>query len=792
MSKSQYFASVSALLLLTTGAYSQATLDQLLATVSVDKKGKCSVVDIRLNRPASYQHHFPANAGNSLSISIEPLGTTADNGKDEAMVNKEAASVPVGNAAGLDGVSYDPNASGGPEIRLSFTKNVAYRVVMDTNTRHLRVDVAAPGNALACLGQADGDAPTANDQAGKSDGAPIANTAEAALAEGKVQMRARDYARATAYFTKAISIGNGKTKQEAQEMLGLSRERAEQLPHAQAEYQTYLKLYPKGAGAARVRARLEGVRAAMDQAANQQFAERKGKQDLAAPDAQKLAAPKPSQVVDALTADSGKGDAEVSADEAQIGGLHNTGQGMALRAQEPVKDPNAWTWEHTGSISQYYYRNDYYRAAAPGSGGFGLHETNQNEVISSADGFLRGHNQDYEMELRASLFNEKGFGKQSDLKNTSIGTVYADMKSKQTGLSARVGRQSKSTGGVFGRFDGALLGWQIDKAAKISAYAGSPVYSRKAKPFADKRYFYGASVDYTFPGDQWAGALYAVAQDIGNFVDRRALGMELRYTNKELSLYTAGDYDVFFKEINNAYLSGNWHVRDGTNVYGNIDFRRSPFLLTENALMGESIDDLETLASIVGDDSVYQYAVERTATATTAGGGISQEINEDWQIAFDATVARYSGTPDSGIDITDPVSGITLNRLIGMASPGIEYYLSASLNGANVFKEADSLTFGLRYSGGKSSSFYMADAYYRFPLTENWRLSPRIRFAMRDSKTSDQKIYQVAPSISARYRLNKAWSFESELGATWEDVVTSISSNQTLNVRATAGYRFEF
>jgi hypothetical protein len=782
MSKSQYFAiaSIPAMLLVSTPAWSQATLDNLLATVSVDKKGKCSVVDIRLNRPASYQHHFPANSGNSLAISIEPLGTTAGDAADAAAApDKEAASVPVGNSAGLDGVSYDPNATGGPEIRLSFEKNVAFRVIMDTNTRHLRVDVAAPANALACLGQAAGEAASPAEQSGKGDGPLAGNTAEGALAAGKSQLAGKDYARATAYFTKAVSIGSGKVKQEAQELLGLARERAGQLPHAQAEYQAYLKAYPKGAGASRVRTRLEGVRAAMDQVAEQQFAERRSKQDLTTPGRATLAAPKPSQVVEALTDQSGKSDADAPTDAQPIGGLHNTGQGLALKGQEPVTDPDAWKWEHSGSISQYYYRNDNFRASDPASHNFGMHQVYQNEIISSADGFLHGENQSYEMDLRASLYNEKGFGQQSDIKSTNIGTLYADLKSKDTGLSARLGRQSKSTGGVFGRFDGALLGWQANKELKFSAYSGSPVYRRDAKPFADKRMFYGASVDYTFPGDQWAGALYAMAQDVGSVIDRRALGAELRYTSKELSVYTAGDYDVFYRELNNAYVSANWHVRDGTNVYGSADFRRVPFLLTENALMGQSVDDLETLVSVWGEDNVYQFALDRTATARTINGGISQELNQDWQLSLDGTVAEYSGTPASGgVDAIPP--------------PGIEYYTSASLNGSNLLRDGDSVTFGLRYSGSKTSNFYMADAYYRFPVNENWRLSPRIRFSMRDSKTSDQKIYQVVPSIASRYRLNKKWSFESELGVTWEDIVTSLSSTQTLNARATAGYRFEF
>jgi hypothetical protein len=771
------FASIPALLLLSTPSFSQATLDQFLSTVTVDKNGVCSSIDIRLNRPASYLHHFPATAGDLLSISVEPLGTTT--GEEADVSGRESASVPVGNSAGLDGVSYDPSASGGPEIRLSFSKSVAYRLVMDTNTRHLRVDVSSPANALTCLGRAEGDIGEAPSQEAKSDGPLVGSSAEAALAEGKSQLAGKDYGRATAYFTKAVAKGSGKTKQEAQEFLGLARERAGQLPHAKAEYESYLKSWPKGPGAARVRGRLDGVRAAMDQAAEEQFAARRSAKTSLVPEKSTEPALK-SPIGDTLVADhSGKGDAEMSNGPVVVGGLRDTGQGMVLKSREPVKDPNAWTWEHSGSLAQIYYRNDNFRSSDPASHNYGLHEVFQNEIISTADGFLRGQNQDYEMELRASLFNEKGFGQQADIKATSVGTLYADLKSKDTGLSARFGRLSKSTGGLFGRFDGALLGWQLDKQIKLQAYAGSPVYRRDAKPFADQRYFYGSSIDYTFPGDQWAGALYAMAQDIGGYVDRRALGAELRFTGKTLSVYTAGDYDVFFNELNNAYVSANWHVRDGTNIYANADFRRVPFLLTENALMGQGETELESLVDVFGEDMVYQLALDRTASARTVSGGISQEINKNWQVNFDATLAEYSGTPASG--------GVD-----AIPSPGMEYYVSGQLNGQNVFKDADSVTAGLRYSGSKSNNFYMADVYYRFPVNENWRLNPRLRVSLRDSKINDQKQFLVMPSLVSRYRLDKKWSFETELGVRWEDVLTTLGDTQTLDILATAGYRFEF
>ena len=213
------------------------------------------------------------------------------------------------------------------------------------------------------------------------------------------------------------------------------------------------------------------------------------------------------------------------------------------------------------------------------------------------------------------MFNEKGFATQSDINATSIGSLYLDARMKENGLSARLGRQSKSTGGAFGRFDGALLGWELDNDIKLQAYAGSPVYRRNAKPFEDDRRFVGASVDYSFPGDRWAGALYAIAQDAGSIIDRRALGAELPYNSKEFSIYSAGDYDIFYGELNNAYLNANWRVREGTNIYGTVDFRRVPFLVTSNALMGQVEDDLQSLVEIFGEDAVYELAVDRTATA---------------------------------------------------------------------------------------------------------------------------------------------------------------------------------
>ncbi|MFP8879872.1 MAG: SPOR domain-containing protein, partial [Myxococcota bacterium] len=60
-------------------------------------------------------------------------------------------------------------------------------------------------------------------------------------------------------FTKVVSLPPHPLSAEAKELLGVARERNQQLAHAKAEYEEYLVLYPEGEGAARVRQRLEAL-----------------------------------------------------------------------------------------------------------------------------------------------------------------------------------------------------------------------------------------------------------------------------------------------------------------------------------------------------------------------------------------------------------------------------------------------------------------------------------------------------------------------------------------------------
>jgi tetratricopeptide (TPR) repeat protein len=85
-----------------------------------------------------------------------------------------------------------------------------------------------------------------------ADRAAIMNDARAALA-------AHRYPEAVDLLNRLLRQPEYPARADAQELLGLVRERAGQLAQAKAEYQDYLLQYPQGAGAARVRARLQAL-----------------------------------------------------------------------------------------------------------------------------------------------------------------------------------------------------------------------------------------------------------------------------------------------------------------------------------------------------------------------------------------------------------------------------------------------------------------------------------------------------------------------------------------------------
>ena len=131
------------------------------------------------------------------------------------------------------------------------------------------------------------------------------------------------------------------------------------------------------------------------------------------------------------------------------------------------------------------------------------------------------------------------------------------MNRNTTGLRGRIGRQSRNTGGVLGRFDGLNLGYQLNEHLLFSTVFGKPAYS-SSDGIDSSRSFYGASINYGPILENLDLGMFYIAQDVEGIQDRQAVGAEFRYFGTKQSLWGMVDYDIAYNELASAYLQGSW------------------------------------------------------------------------------------------------------------------------------------------------------------------------------------------------------------------------------------------
>jgi hypothetical protein len=174
------------------------------------------------------------------------------------------------------------------------------------------------------------------------------------------------------------------------------------------------------------------------------------------------------------------------------------------------------TWMVSGSASQFYIRDDSFRTLRDPSlppnpnDDKDAHLTHQNSLLSSFDLSAVWSNDQFKSKFRSSGTEEHKFDDNREI--ASVAALFFETTVKQWDLMTRLGRQTRNTGGVVGRFDGGVVSWQANPNMRLNVVGGSPVERRADEPFKDDRYFYGASVDF---GHLW-GELG------GNFVCHRA------------------------------------------------------------------------------------------------------------------------------------------------------------------------------------------------------------------------------------------------------------------------------
>jgi hypothetical protein len=434
-----------------------------------------------------------------------------------------------------------------------------------------------------------------------------------------------------------------------------------------------------------------------------------------------------------------------------------------------VKD---WNWRLNGSVAQYYDRHESFNEV-----------TGRRVDQSALDNFLdlnTGLSHDrFVSNFRFSGTYTADFLEDGPGDVGRISALYGDANATDLGLYTRLGRQTRSSGGVLGRFDGAHVRYTFDPQLKLNLVGGFPVTQTRDLFINDDTYFYGVSVDVGPFDRRWDGNVFAINQESHGLTDRRGVGGELRYFDDSRNAVSFVDYDIYFSELNTAAFSGTWTFENQATATIAADYRRSPILSINDALIGQTATTVSDLLGTFTADELRQLALDRSTISRSATVGGSYPLNTTFQIGADVTASKISGTiPSGGVE--------------GLPGTDLEWYYSAQLTGTSMIKDGDVGTIGLRYSDATSNDRYTLQLNTRYPVDEALRVGPRVRLDYRKNKNNQDETLSAIPSVRFNYILRRDVQLELEVGGDWSKTETNGVSDTTLGYLIFGGYRLDF
>lgn len=544
-------------------------------------------------------------------------------------------------------------------------------------------------------------------------------------------------------LNKVLNLPPNVLTQAAQELMGEAREKNGEFAKARAEYELYLKLYPKAADLKQVQARIANL----------------PKDDA------------PKQVVVVPT------DAAQKAEEEKL--------------------------QLTGGISQNYYKgvthSDTFATDginAPTITSFS--GTDQSMLLTSLDLTARKRTESLDTRFVLREFNRINF-LPNQPEDYRWNAVYFEQSARDRKFMYRLGRQSGSTGGTPGRFDGVAGGYSISPMWRLNAAVGKPVeYVSAGGNLQDEKRFYSGSIDLTRLPDQWSGSAYGVIQyvggyrsKVGGYRERSALGLEAHYFANQSNYMTQMEFDTIYHKVNLATFQGNWTKESGENYYMVVDHRRSPPLyLNLTGQFSQSAKEVLNSGKITIQE-LRANAIALSPISNMVSVGMSRPFTSKLRMASDF---RVSNTAGQGAYTT---TSLTTGRAIqeGSAGTGNQYALSMQAIGNNLFFENDlgiasaSLT-STGTTKGQSLAFSQVQTF-----KQKWRLDEALQL-FRQSSSDGTRQTQIRPSLTLNYRFTDTMNVSAEAGLeqyhTSNSALNATSDDKTRRKYFYFGYRWDF
>lgn len=410
-----------------------------------------------------------------------------------------------------------------------------------------------------------------------------------------------------------------------------------------------------------------------------------------------------------------------------------------------------------------------------------LGERRQTLSLLGVDLDVRG---DYQLDSSTLQFRFSGghyedLTDDGDASNDRLRYANVSWKSEDQTYSVDFGRQRSRGRGIFGRYDGLLVGYGINDAQKINLVVGAPVASSKVLSLDPERSFVGLSYDWEELFENIDVSFFALNQTIDSLTDRQAIGGEVRYFNQGTSVFSLIDYDTFYSELNAFLLSASHTTAKKTRYHWSFNQRKSPYISTRNALIGQPADSLEELqALLITDEEILDLAADRTLESQTSTLQISQPLNKTYDISGSLTWLTISGAPASG-----GVAEIT--------EPGNQLYFNLYLRGSRLYSAADSNQLGLRISQLSSSDVWSIYITSQYRWAKSWSLSAKLRYDDRENHSGGGQ-QNISPSFRLQYQDKRQYIY-ADLGAIlYTNQVEGLSEISTDIYYTYIGYRYFF
>ncbi len=696
-----------------------------------------------------YTRHFPTKETSRIQVFLEfpeyesrglPLPT-----KREFLNSPPTKLVPAFT------INFPDQKSNSIAIR--FKKPVKFRITPDSSGRGIVVHVPLPKGVKPLPVEVKAPAEEKPQLAdtmpveipGIPEGMGMNDYASKLIAESRVAIGLGEYAKAIELLNTVLNLPLTTSSQDAQELIGLAREKNGEFAKAKAEDELYLKLYPDGEGAKRVRQHLAGVEDSLKSSS------------LAAKDSKK-----------------------------EVSEIHET--------------------TVYGSWDQYYYDAHSHNYNPPGTKNSSTHD--QSSLVSSINLTARTRQNQYDGRVVFRNRQTMDFLPGNSHSNRDrTDAAYVELENKDVDYMVRLGRQNGNSGGILGRFDGAWFRYGLNPKYRVNLVAGTldeykVDYRRHfyginldigpvAENWSGNVFFVEQNVKDITDRRAMGGELryFANGRSIYSLLDYDTLYKRVNIAMLQGNLQSENgmNYNLLIDRRKSPILTT-------TNSLSST---------TINSILGFTPTTLNrAIRAGISESLLRSTAIDNTLETETVLLGATRQVTPRWQFGGDVQWNRTSGTEgasnaavelfkkralENGIVLTQQEIDNFTNSVNGSGS--IWTYHLQAVGTDTIFKD-DTSVISLTFSDSsvsRSQSILLSNG---FAPVDKWRIDSSLQLLRQDSDPNTLS-YTISPTVRASYRLREKATIEAEVRFDVVNTDDDQGHTRTFRDAAFIGYRID-